>query len=363
MNTTQNPLNAVPNRRSCSGNPVACRYRDTSDRVWFCKFRTLHCFIILLSFLSAVVRGQDAYEPDDTSAQATIFSVGDTEQHNFHIPLDEDWVKFYAPTGLVFNIDATRLGTNSDLRLELYYELEDGSLELLDWTEDYNGAGSNVTKSLFLDLKTTNGCQCPGIYYVRVSSEDTNLFGSGSEYSLQIYEPTGGSGGVVLLQSPGSGFGTGGFYVMMGPPEALAGGAGWRVQELGGQTYYNSTNSIYGLPAPVTYTLVFHAVSGFRTPTNYTLSLNADQTTSVLTYYTYNNLSPKTKSWTVATNRVCKVIYIGYAGKRYSIEESTNLPVWKGLVTNQVAQDGSLRFTTTNSPTKTKAFYRARLVP
>lgn len=351
-----------PRRKNCLRNLLACGCRLPRAKLIQYKFSVVRCFITLIATLSAIAMGQDAYEVDDTPAQASIFSVGDTEQHNFHSALDEDWVKFHAPTGLVFNIVATQLGTNSDLRLELYYENDDGSLELMDEV-DLHGAGSGTTEQLQLNNKTTNGYQLPGIYYVRVSSADSNLFGPGSEYTLQIYQPTGGSGGVILLQTPGSGFGTGGFYVMMGPPEALAGGAGWQVQELGDQTYYSSTNSIYGLPAPVTYTLAFHSVPGFLTPANYSLSLASDQTKSVLVYYTYNNLAPKNKSWTVATNRVCKLAYLGYAGKRYSIEESTNLPVWKGLVTNQVAQDGSLRFATTNPPTKTKAFYRARLVP
>jgi hypothetical protein len=48
--------------------------------------------------------------------------------HNFHVSADEDWVKFYAPTGYVFAIDATQLGTNSNLVLELYYEQPDGVL-------------------------------------------------------------------------------------------------------------------------------------------------------------------------------------------------------------------------------------------
>lgn len=306
----------------------------------------------------------DAYEVDDTALQATIFTVGDNQRRNFHRATDEDWVTFYAPMGLVFNVDAKQLGTNSDLQVELYYEQPDGILQFIDWTDNH-GRGSNLTESLTLDLKANPLGLSPGVYYVRVSSADINLFGLGSEYSLQIYVPIGGSGGVILLAGDGGGlFAIGRFYIALGPSQALIAGAGWRIVELTNPTYYSDT-ATYGLPIPdpgYRYTLAFRSIPGFRTPANRPLSLIDSGTTSVMANYVYTNLSPQVVSVSAGSNGIFKISYLGYAGKRYATEESTNLVNWMPLVTNEVPQNGFLRLATTNVLTKTHTFYRARLI-
>ena len=78
-----------------------------------------------------------------------------------------------------------------------------------------------------LDLKTGQSGLWPGVYYVRVSSADTNLFGPGSEYELEIYMPIGPAGGFRFpgLQSRGL-LPIGYFNVFLGSPQALAAGAG-----------------------------------------------------------------------------------------------------------------------------------------
>jgi len=309
----------------------------------------------------------DAYEPDNTPTRAWIFPI-DTNNliqlHNFHSAMDEDWVKFYAPTGFVFNIDATQLGTNSDLVLDLYYEQPDGTLSLVDFTDNY-GRGSNVTETLTLDLRTGLSGLSLGVYYVRVSSADTNLFGPGSDYSLQVYVPAGPDGGLPwtpLVPIGSRPFGK--FCVYMDPPQALAAGAGWRITEFTNLDYYSDA-ATYGLPIPsgTNYHLAFRSIPGFAAPTNRPLVLVTNQTTNIQAYYVYTNLSPLATSVSVGASAVFNLTYLGYAGKRYAIEESTNLFNWVPLVTNQIPQDGLLRFAITNAPTKPRAFYRAHLIP
>jgi hypothetical protein len=305
----------------------------------------------------------DAFEVDDATALATIFQVGDVEQHNFHSALDEDWVKFYAPTGLVFNVDATQMGENSDLRLELYFEQPDGTLNLVDWTDNY-GTGSNVTESLMLDLKANPLELLPGVYYVRVSSADTNLFGPGSEYELEIYVPVGGAGGVVLLM-PEMGtnlFSMGSFYVYLGPSQVIAAGGGWRIQQATNENYFSDSSVLYGLPASPNWILSFRDIPGYLAPTNRPLVINADQTTSAMAYYLYTNVSPRADSPVISTNGALQLTFVAQTGKRYAVEESTNLVNWLPLLTNQVPPDGLLRFSTTNWAANDRAFYRARLV-
>ena len=82
-----------------------------------------------------------------------------------------------------------------------------------------------------------------------------------------------------------------------------------------------------------------------------------------MAYYLYTNVSPRAESPVISTNGALPLTFLGYAGKRYAIEESTNLLHWAPLVTNQIPADGLLHFTRTNWSTKDRAFYRARLIP
>lgn len=75
------------------------------------------------------------------------------------------------------------------------------------------------------------------------------------------------------------------------------------------------------------------------------------------------NLSPLAVGATIGADGSFNVTYQGYAGRNYAFDESTNLINWLPLLTNQIQLDGLLRFSTTNPPARTKAFFRARLVP
>ena len=67
------------------------------------------------------------------------------------------------------------------------------------------------------------------MYYVRVSSADTNLFGAGSEYELRVYVPIGPGGGVIRITS-GPGFpGIAYLQIYLGPQEAINAHGGWQV--------------------------------------------------------------------------------------------------------------------------------------
>jgi hypothetical protein len=251
----------------------------TLPGTYACTFYAQDNAGVMSSPVQTQVTATDAYEPDDNAAQATIFAVGDTEQHNFHSAMDEDWVKFYAPTGFVFNIEATQLGTNSDLVLDLYYEQWDGTLTWVDGADNY-GTGADETESLVVDLKNPQSGLVPGVYYVRVSSANTNLFGPGSEYELRIYEPTGTGGGVITITFGGSGM-LAFIQVQINPQPA---GAGWRLQ---GQTAYHTnpadTETVSQGGSPV---IEFRPVAGWDVPHARTVEVTLGTITVIPATYT-----------------------------------------------------------------------------
>jgi hypothetical protein len=148
----------------------------------------------------------DAYEPDDTPAKASFFVVGDTngQRHTFHLEGDEDWVRFYATTGTVFNITATQLGENSDVGLEVWYLQANGVLTNVIGKQpgglspgDMYPSGLGEVEELTLNLVADPSLR-EGFYFVRVTT--TDFWGNDSDYELRIDIPVGG-GGVYIVVS------------------------------------------------------------------------------------------------------------------------------------------------------------------
>ena len=55
--------------------------------------------------VAPVCTGADTYEPDDTAQAASVYATfGVTETHNFHQPGDQDWLKFDAKAGHLYQI-------------------------------------------------------------------------------------------------------------------------------------------------------------------------------------------------------------------------------------------------------------------
>ena len=162
----------------------------------------------------------DVYEPDDTGAEATAFEIGTSQEHNLHSAADEDWIKFFAVAGTAYEIEAEQLGTNTDLRLEVFFEEPGGVLTNIDWlTVDDEGKGTGLVEATFVD-SLVDPSLSSGIYHVRVASADTNCWGEGSEYELRVFVSVGAGqlvviavdsldgenpppGAVVIIEGPG----------------------------------------------------------------------------------------------------------------------------------------------------------------
>ena len=77
--------------------------------------------------------GGDAYEPDDTDADASpIATDGTPQSHTFHEITDDDWVTFEAIAGVTYSIE-TREG-DAGIDTEMY--LFDSDLNELDYSDD-----------------------------------------------------------------------------------------------------------------------------------------------------------------------------------------------------------------------------------
>jgi Peptidase C13 family len=136
----------------------------------------------------------DAFEVDDTAEIASIMEVGDTQtNHNFHTETDEDWIRFYAVSGQVYEITAEQQGENIDLALDLYFEESDGSLTPVDLGVDLFGSGIGEFEQTSVLSNAPSG-----FYLIRVFSADSNLFGADSDYDVTINVPVGGGNLIVI---------------------------------------------------------------------------------------------------------------------------------------------------------------------
>ena len=166
-------------------------YSDfTNAGVYYCTFFAMDEDGVISAPKQTEVLSADAYEPDDEVTQATSYTVGTFQRHNFHQSSDEDWVRFFATTNYTYEIRTMQLGTNVDTVLEIYYEEFDGTLTPV-YTRDSNGKGRGDGEYALMDHWPS------GMYCVRVRPYDAASTGISSEYELQIYIPE--AGGLLII--------------------------------------------------------------------------------------------------------------------------------------------------------------------
>ncbi len=219
-----------------------------------------------------------------------------------------------------------------------------------------------------LCVQYTNGTYYPAAVYLGGSGQTIVRAIDGAVADLinraDVTANTGDNntgGGVVLLASGvGTLFAPGYLQVVLGPPEAVAAGAGWRIAQLTNATYYSDNTATYALPA-ASYTLVFRTnVAGWQSPANRALQLAANQTTVVTGNYTRAGAVAVAPT---VSNGAVQLTFTAPVGQRYALERSTNLSHWQVVATNPVPADGVLRFGDPIQTSNRAAFYRARLVP
>jgi hypothetical protein len=172
-------------------------------------------------------------------------------------------------------------------------------------------------------------------------------------------------GGVVVITSGAGGFllPVAYYVVHLGPPAALAAGAGWKITQLSGTTWLADTSQTYQLPAG-TYTITFRPIPGYLTPTNLTFTLGAGNTATITdTYVALGGLTVPALGAPAVANGSLRFTITGSASERVAIERSTNLVNWTPVVTNTIGPDGSVSFSDASATNRTRGFYRAQVIP
>jgi len=118
----------------------------------------------------------DEYEPDDTWQQASPIEVNGTPQsHNFHIPGDQDYVKFGAEAGKVYTIRTLNLSQGNDTILILYDTNGTTQLEYNDDDPD-NAPASKIVWT----------CSAAGTYFVKAAHFSAQIGGCNITYDLEV---------------------------------------------------------------------------------------------------------------------------------------------------------------------------------
>ena len=130
---------------------------------------------ISVTEIEAGTDAADAFEPDDTSDDASLVELLEFQRHNFHTTDDEDWVEFVAVADTQYLIETTNLGVNNDTFIELY----DSDMNLL--MDDADSGSGSASKILWT-------APTDGTYYVKVD-DSAGSYGVGTQYDIHIYEP------------------------------------------------------------------------------------------------------------------------------------------------------------------------------
>ena len=132
---------------------------------------------------------QDVFEVDNVFTNATYSDLPLIQIHTLHESNDCDWVKFFAVSNLIYDIETVHLGTNPtiDTVIEIYREetspFNDPSAQpvLIETVDEFGRDEGELTG---LDFPST------GFYYVKVCQAPDNEFEPGS-YLLTVYAPAG----------------------------------------------------------------------------------------------------------------------------------------------------------------------------
>jgi hypothetical protein len=131
---------------------------------------------IYSSGTSICLANNDSYEVDDSPESASYISVGELQSHNFSILDDNDWIKFDAVAGLIYQFQTLGLDVSADTYLYLYDT--DGST-LLASNDDANGS---LASSIHWNALSS------GTYYLMVRHWNPNVGGCGTSYDIEILE-------------------------------------------------------------------------------------------------------------------------------------------------------------------------------
>lgn len=113
------------------------------------------------------------HEPNDTCATASDITADGTEQiHSFCESGDVDWAAFHAVAGSTYVISATNVGPSADVQLGLYLACSGPPLSEGKQRIEYTA-------------------QASGIIYVKAENLDPNVYGSGTNYKLQVVHLSG----------------------------------------------------------------------------------------------------------------------------------------------------------------------------
>jgi PKD repeat protein len=130
----------------------------------------------------------DAYEADDTCAEASAIEVtGASQVHTLHASADIDWVAFPATAGTTYVIQARVPPTSTaDVNLELY--------------EACDGDGRDDQDPTFAaDVRVTFRAVRSGDHYLRLRNSDPNVYGSDAVYHLAVQPAQTSANGAVVL--------------------------------------------------------------------------------------------------------------------------------------------------------------------
>ncbi len=117
----------------------------------------------------------DAYEPDETCAAAkAIVTDGSTQTHNFHVPGDQDWIKFFALANTTYIIQTSNPGLDSDPVLLLYDSCAGGSL---------GGDNGAFGQTVRLEWDVTGDSRW---FYIKLQQFDPAIYGPSTSYDISV---------------------------------------------------------------------------------------------------------------------------------------------------------------------------------
>ncbi len=147
-----------------------------------------HTASVIYSEIPTVGPG-DAFEVDNscTRHRPIVADGSETQEHTFHAPADEDWVRFTVAAGSTYRIEVqVPADSSADVNLEVYAQCEAAAFD--NWQESFSpGARLDVT------------APASGQVYVRLTNQDAAVAGAAVRYQLSVRALSGDTSNRALI--------------------------------------------------------------------------------------------------------------------------------------------------------------------
>ncbi|HEY1716827.1 MAG TPA: LamG-like jellyroll fold domain-containing protein [Verrucomicrobiae bacterium] len=296
--------------------------------------------------------GYGGYLPSDASPNPWL--TGNSLKMVVGYPVDGSLFGTTIVPGTMYQIQPQPYALNPDTEPEVY---------TAPWFLSYPGnSGGPVYvqfNGYYYPAGVYSGIINNGIYQSAVRAIDSDVVNLITNAEAKADYGTNNPGGGVITVVPSqavSASNPGYLEFQLGPPAAVAAGAGWRLQ--GDTTYSSATNYIRAVFSTNAFAVEFKPIAGWNVPTNQSVTVYSGQIAVYNALYTLNNSAPVQIVSPQLSGGTFNLSFQSANGQSYTLYYNDNLATTNWLPATNVTGNGATLQLSVPANNSSQRFFR-----